>query len=441
MNHSRALNFLFTTFDGGGNVAPIMAPIEELVARGHRVRVMSDRMNRDEAEAVGARFVSWTRAPSKPFRSRETDGRDWAAATPEEGLREMVEHFLCGTALAYAQDLNAELDREAADLVVNFDMVFGVMTGCEARSQRLASLSTCISMFPLPGIPPFGAGLAPARTESEQELHAHIAAGAMALFDTGLSALNSARAALGLEPLAHVLDQANAAYVRFLGTAQAFDFPSNALPANVRYVGPLIRDPVWMTPWVSPWSAADTRPLVVVGFSTSFQNHAACLQRVIDASADFPVRLLVTLGGAIRKDELRAAPNAVLVDSAPHSVVMREASIVVTHGGHGTVMTALMHRVPLLVIPHGRDQGDNAVRITERGAGLSLPSAAATEEMHAALKRLLTEPRFRVAARRLGDAVAAEAEHSTLIAELEALAVVPTSTSREHTAMPSAAAK
>ena len=346
----------------------------------------------------------------------------------------MVEHFLCGAALAYAQDLNAELDREAADLVVNFDMVFGVMTGCEARGQRLASLSTCISMFPLPGIPPFGAGLAPARTESEEQLHAQIAAGAMALFDTGLPALNAARSALGMKALVHVLDQSGAAIVRFLGTARAFDFASSALPVNVRYVGPLIRDPVWTAPWVSPWSATDTRPLVLVGFSTSYQNHAACLQRIIDACADMPVRVLLTLGGAIRKDELRPASNTALVDSAPHNLVMRETSIVVTHGGHGTVMTALIHRLPLLVIPHGRDQGDNAVRITERGAGLSLPATASADALRRALGRLLAEPAFRAGAQRLGDAVAAEVEHSTLIDELETLAAAPTDARSEHTA-------
>jgi UDP:flavonoid glycosyltransferase YjiC (YdhE family) len=161
---------------------------------------------------------------------------------------------------------------------------------------------------------------------------------------------------------------------------------------------------------------------VLVGFSTSFQNHAACLQRVIDALADLPVRVLVTLAGAILPDEVQARTNTVVVESAPHDVVMREASLVVTHGGHGTVMTALMHRLPMLVLPHGRDQGDNAVRITERGAGLSLSNTAPTEEMRAALTRLLDEPSFGTSARRLGDAVAAEAEHCSLIDELEALA-------------------
>jgi UDP:flavonoid glycosyltransferase YjiC (YdhE family) len=245
--------------------------------------------------------------------------------------------------------------------------------------------------------------------------------------DTGLPALNAARAELGLAPLAHVADQINAVAMRFLGTARAFDFPSTEeLPKNVRYVGPLIKDPAWAKPWRSPWPASDTRPLVLVSFSTGFQNHVECLQRVIDACADLPVRVLVTLGGAVFENEMRPTANTAVVASAPHDVVMREAALVVNHGGHGTVMTALMHRLPQLVIPHGRDQGDNAVRITERGAGLSLPNTASTEEVCAALQRLLNEPAFAAGARKLGDAVAREVEQSTLIPDLEALAAKPT---------------
>jgi UDP:flavonoid glycosyltransferase YjiC (YdhE family) len=135
-----------------------------------------------------------------------------------------------------------------------------------------------------------------------------------------------------------------------------------------------------------------------------------------------PVRVLITLGGSIAAGDLRPAGNCILVESAPHSAVMREAAVAVTHGGHGTVTRALVSRVPLLVIPHGRDQSDNAVRVTERGAGLALAPGARVEAIRSACTRLLDDPSFREAARRLGDLVAAEAENSTVVEELEAAA-------------------
>lgn len=400
MSTARALKLLFTTIDGGGNVAPVMGVVVKLVQRGHSVRVMSETANRGEAEAAGARFVPWTRAPNRRVRSRESDPTDWAAPSPLLGIQDMFEKFFCGCALPFAQDVIEELRCEPADLVINFDMVLGVMTGCEALGQKLALLSTMSSIFPLPGTPPFGFALPPARNAVERSAIAQANDTLIAMYDAGLPALNSGRLTLGLAPLPHTLDQLDAATVRWLGTARAFDFVPDPLPPYVRYIGPLIRDPVQVAPWVSPWPADDRRPLVLVSFSTGFQNHAACLQRVIDACAGLPVRVLVTLGGSIYAHELQPAANTVIVQSAPHTVAMRKAALVVTHGGHGTVMTALVNRLPLLVLPHGRDQGDNALRVTERGAGLSLRNTAPSDEIAATIKRLLEEPAFPDVARR-----------------------------------------
>ena len=160
-----------------------------------------------------------------------------------------------------------------------------------------------------------------------------------------------------------------------------------------------------------------------MAFSTTFQDHGAALQRVLDAVAGLPrFRALVTLGPALDGIGLRAPPNAVLRPSAPHDAVLREASVVVTHGGHGTVMRALTRGVPLLCLPLGRDQADNAARVAARGAGLTLAPAAPAEEIRTALARLLGEGGFRDAARRLGAAVAAEASSPAVVDELEALA-------------------
>jgi UDP:flavonoid glycosyltransferase YjiC (YdhE family) len=75
-----------------------------------------------------------------------------------------------------------------------------------------------------------------------------------------------------------------------------------------------------------------------------------------------------------------------------------------------------------MVVPHGRDQADNARRVTERGAGLSLPARAAADEIAAAVQRLLTEPAFRAAAAELGGRVRSDAEASPLAEILEAQA-------------------
>jgi MGT family glycosyltransferase len=423
MRESAIRSYLFTSWEGGGNVAPALEAARKLAARGHRVRFMSEECNRPETEASGVAFVPWRRAPNRRDRRPESQTyRDWAAATPQEGLISVIRDVWCGPSLAYAKDVVDELRRAPADLVVTCEALFGVMAGCESVGRRFALLCPNISLAPLPGVPPLGPGFPPARNAEERALHAEVAKASESMFDSGLPSLNAARAALGLEPLAHVLDQFRAAQVELLATSRAFDFPAESLPNRVRYVGPQIGDPKWARAWASPWPATDARPLVAVGFSTTFQNHARVLQHVIEALAPLPVRSLVTLGGSIAADAVRAAENCVVVESAPHAVVMRDAALVVTHGGHGTVVRALVNRVPMLVIPHGRDQNDNAVRVTERGAGLALPPDATVDALRAACLRLLEEPQFRAAARRLGDLVARDAEGSTVVEELEAAA-------------------
>lgn len=418
------MNFLFTTWEGGGSVTPALTVVRKLVARGHRVRVMSDRCNRPESEAAGASFVPWTRAPSRPDRSRATDIlRDWDVAAPEDGLRCLVHKIMAGPALAYAEDVIEELRREPADLVVSSEILPGVATGCEFLGQKIVLLGVNLSLFPVPGIPPLGPGLAPARTDEERELQEQIASANVALWDSGLPALNAARAALGLDPLGSLIDYPLRTEGMLLATSRAFDFAPATLPGHIRYIGPQIGEPAWAAPYRAPDHGESDRPLVAICFSTSFQNHIGTIQRLVDAVGGLPVRGLVTLGDSILPEEVSAPSNVDLVHSAPHDALMRDAAVVVTHGGHGTVMRALAHRRPMLVVPHGRDQNDNAIRVTERGAGLSLPSDASVEAIRAAIAALLSDPRFARAADAFGAQVADEIERSPVIEELEGIAL------------------
>jgi MGT family glycosyltransferase len=414
-------SFLFTTFEGGGSVPPMLTVARRVAERGHRVRVMSDACNQPECEAAGATFVPWSRAPSKAARTREHDTwDDWSQADPREGFRNLMDNLLVGPALEFAQDTIEELRREPADLVVGSEMLFGVPLGCEAIGQRHVLLAANIPLFPLPGHLPLGPGLTPPSTDEERAFVAALLAESLQMYAASLPALNDARRALGLPPLSSLMEQHDAAQALLFATSHAFDFAPPTLSPRVAYVGPQLDEPVWAQPWSPPH--ADDRPLALVAFSTTFQNHARVLQRVIDAISTLPMRAVVTLGGSIRDGEVRGADNVEIVASAPHGEILKQATLVVTHGGHGTVMKALAHRCPMLILPHGRDQEDNAARVTARGAGLKLDRGAGVEEIRAALSRLLTEPAFADGARRLGERIAEDATNSPIVEVLEALA-------------------
>jgi MGT family glycosyltransferase len=414
--------FLLATWEGGGTVAPMITVARRLTARGHRVRMMCDEANRREIEAAGIGFESWTIAPNRPDRTPASETvRDWDVEGVE-AFKRALDAVWTGPALGYARDIVAALQREPVDLVVTSELLLGVALGCEVARQPFVMLSANVSIFPMAGIPPMGRGLSPARNEEEHLEHASGREALSAGMDYGLPALNRARSALGLAALNRTIEQTAAARALLLGTARAFDFAPGKMPLGVCYAGPQLDEPGWTDPWTAPFPETDQRPLILVAFSTTFQGHAAVVQRVLDAAETLPVRVLVTLGGSLEATALRAPANARIVPSAPHGQAMEAAALVVTHGGHGTVVRALTHQRPLLVVPHGRDQADNAARVAERGAGLVLPKTASTSELRSALQALLSEARFLEAARRLGSAVAAEAAHSPVASLLEAYA-------------------
>jgi MGT family glycosyltransferase len=151
-------------------------------------------------------------------------------------------------------------------------------------------------------------------------------------------------------------------------------------------------------------------------------NHVDQLQRAVTAVGSLSVRAVVTTGPAIDPEQLDAPANVSVVRSAPHQQVLAHADAVVTHGGHGTVVKALAAGVPLVCIPTGRDQPDNAVRIVHRGAGVKLPKRARPRRIAAAVRQVLHDPAYKQAAGRLGRDLRREAEVGAALAELEALA-------------------
>ena len=76
----------------------------------------------------------------------------------------------------------------------------------------------------------------------------------------------------------------------------------------------------------------------------------------------------------------------------------------------------------MVVLPHGRDQLDNAVRVSSRGAGVKLKKTASAAQIASAVSTILADPAYRRSAQALGAVIRRDAVDSTLIDELEQLA-------------------
>jgi UDP:flavonoid glycosyltransferase YjiC (YdhE family) len=107
----------------------------------------------------------------------------------------------------------------------------------------------------------------------------------------------------------------------------------------------------------------------------------------------------------------------------PQGVLLPHVDAVAHHGGSGTMLGALAHGLPQLLLPHGADQFLNAEALVATGAGRRLlPEEISAEAVAEAVAALLGEPAYREAAAELAGEIAALPSPAETVPVLEQLA-------------------
>ena len=384
-------NILLVTIEGGGNMPPMLGLARRLADRGHQIHILTEPCLKQAIEQEGHIYHSFSDYFTRTDRTEDIM-QDWnSKPTDNPTLKKVV----FGPADIVAGDTHRIAKETKADML----LVDCLMPGALIAGEALGLPTVLAFHFPeyLPGSnrPPGLLGLKPGRGWIGR-MRDRILAG---LFHKSLNAflpdLNTLRNEYKLDLLDQTADLFNKVDFRWIMTCSDYDFPLSPAPVNVRYTGPILDDPDWTEDWQNPFSPNDDRPLVVVSLSSTFQNQRSTLQRIMDALSSLPVRGLVTLGPAMKEEFFEASSNVVVVKSAPHSQVFKEADLVVTHAGHGTIMRALAHGLPLLCLPKGRDQPDNAVKVSHHGLGIQLKPSAKPRKISRSIQRLLSDASYR----------------------------------------------
>lgn len=336
---------VFVTWDGGGNVPPALALAGALADRGHAVRFVGHAAQRDRLNAAGFEVIDAPRA------------RRFSAAGPHS-TASFVRTF---ADRGMGHDLCAALELRPADLVVVDCFLVGVMDVLRRRRVPYVVL--------------------------EHLYDAYFRAGVVG------GPLRLALSVLGRRPQQAVA----AARARLLTTLPALDPVDDP---QVHQVGPAV---------VAPAGQAG-EPMVLVSLSTfGFAGMRDCLQRIIDACADLPERVVVTTGPLVDPDELRGPAGVEVHRFVPHAELLPSATLLVGHGGHGTTMQALAHGVPVLVVPMDptTDQPLVGASLEAAGAGRVVAKDATVAEIAAAIRALAAPGPHRAAAEELGAAIRA----------------------------------
>lgn len=176
--------------------------------------------------------------------------------------------------------------------------------------------------------------------------------------------------------------------------------PTYNLPANHRYLGPVLWSPDVKPPtW---WHSLPTdRPIIYATLGSSGGKNL--LQVVLNALADLPVTVIAATAG---RNHLKNVPaNAFVADYLPGEAAAARSAVVLCNGGSPTTQQALAAGVPVIGLPSNMDQHLNMEALERAGAGVLLRTERLnTEGVAAAVKQVLSGAEFRQAARRLAEA-------------------------------------
>lgn len=387
------MRVLFTTQPAYGHFFPLVPLARELVASGHEVLVATAKRFCPVVEASGLRAVpagmDW----------EETHGGMAAAfpallEVPPEGAKDFVigQLFAGVTAMRTVPDLLGICETWRPDVLVRENTEFGAVVVAD-----------------LTGVP-----------------HVAVQAVAFAHLEESRESLrlnlSLVRGGFGLAPdLA--LDRLYPHFVISFVPPSLHE-AGGRLPDTLSH----LRAPVFDRPegeslphWVG---VLDERPTVCMTLGTVFTGRSERYVVVIEGLADEPVNLVVTTGQRHDPQAFGPLPPNVHVERyVPQSLLFPHCAAVIHHGGSGTVLAALTHALPQVIVPMGADQTNNARRCRELGAARVISgddySPATVRE---AVSAVLHDDSYRRAAGRLRAEIAHLPPLSTAVDLLESLA-------------------
>lgn len=288
------------------------------------------------------------------------------------------------------------LQRLHPDLVVS-----DVITACGGMVADLlgvpwVELSPHPLYLPSAGLPPIGSGLAPGAGISGRLRDGLMRTLTARSIRAGGRQRATARLGIGL-PAGDPGPRR-----RLIATLPALEVDRPDWPAEAVVVGPLHFEPTTATLTVPPGDG----PVVVVAPSTASTGASGLTELALEhlgPGRTLPPgsRLVVSrLAGA----DLEVPPWAT-VGLGRQDDLLRVADLVVCGGGHGMLSKTLLAGVPVVVVPGGGDQWELANRVVRQGSA-RLVRPLTGEALAAAVGEVLSDPRYREAARRAGESAA-----------------------------------
>jgi len=177
----------------------------------------------------------------------------------------------------------------------------------------------------------------------------------------------------------------------------SFRDPANPLPPTGHAIRPVPAD--GRAHDVAPrWLAELGRPLVYFTLGTIFNLESGDLfERVLAGLSELPASIVATVGREVEPETLGPQPANVRVEQyVPQSLLLPHCDLVVSHAGSGSVVGALAHGLPMVLLPIGADQPLNAARCVALDVARVLdPFRATSADVASAAEKTLADVSYR----------------------------------------------
>jgi len=186
---------------------------------------------------------------------------------------------------------------------------------------------------------------------------------------------------------------------------EAFDFPREHLPEHFHYVGrfqdPSGTEPITFDNTDFPFEQLNGKPLIYASLGTLQNQRPEIFECIAKSCLSLDVQLVISLGNP-KAQSIELPGNPIIVPFAPHQKLIEHSTVVVTHAGMNTVLTALGCGVPLVAIPITNEQPGIASRLARTKAGKMLPLSKLSEiALRTAISEVLSESSYRNNAQQL----------------------------------------
>ena len=282
---------------------------------------------------------------------------------------------------SFTKRINKLVKKQLPDMIVADFFFYAAPLLAELNSLPYTAIYHSGLPFGGKDVPPFGSGLpvSPQDThlkrifrEKEQELSNRL-----------ITTVNRSRQTLSLKPINFdLLKMPHSPWLNLVVTHEAIDIPRYYLGPNTVYVGPIFMN-MGINRSSFPYDdLREDKYKIYVSLGTVFNDKPKIYLKIIRALQENPAyQIIVSAGGAYDTvSRKRHNSNVMIFKSVPQADLLSRMDLVVSHAGNNTLNETLYYGKPIIVLPVGGEQHDNASRIEFHGLGYRIDMDSLSKE-------------------------------------------------------------